>query len=144
MSFRIGMPERPSIVILREAAAPFAGRVVVRVEGSSRLDIGRMPSRKLGQLIRAARDYSFDFYQMEDGVRAEPALAGACAHRVPALRPAPRVPCEPRHEQAPGGLLPPLPGSPPLTPVGCSWPAPDNRLGYDALCVGGTARRSGG
>ena len=41
------MPEGPSIVILREAAAPFAGRVVARVDGNSRLDIQRMHRRRI-------------------------------------------------------------------------------------------------
>ncbi len=91
------MPEGPSIVILREQAAAFAGRRVLRVAGNSRvLDlprmqgktavfpgvgniiknevlhrtrvhpesrIGALPSRKLGELIRQAREYSFDFYE---------------------------------------------------------------------------------
>lgn len=41
------MPEGPSIVILREAAAPFTGRAVARVEGNSPLDIGRMRGRRV-------------------------------------------------------------------------------------------------
>ena len=41
------MPEGPSIVILREAAAGFAGRTVLRVAGNSTRDIGRMQGRKV-------------------------------------------------------------------------------------------------
>jgi endonuclease-8 len=41
------MPEGPSIVILREAVAPFAGRVVTRVGGNSRVDIQRMHRRRI-------------------------------------------------------------------------------------------------
>ena len=51
------MPEGPSIVILREAAAPFAGRVVVRVEGNSRLDIARMRGRR----VKAFRSWGKHF-----------------------------------------------------------------------------------
>ncbi len=36
------MPEGPSIVILREQVAPFAGKKVQRVEGNSKLDLQRM------------------------------------------------------------------------------------------------------
>jgi endonuclease-8 len=41
------MPEGPSIVILREDAAGFAGRKVLRVSGNSRQDIQRLQGRKL-------------------------------------------------------------------------------------------------
>lgn len=41
------MPEGPSIVILREEAARFAGRKVLRVSGNSTQDIGRMRNRKV-------------------------------------------------------------------------------------------------
>lgn len=41
------MPEGPSIVILREDAAQFAGRKVLRVSGNSTQDIDRMRNRKL-------------------------------------------------------------------------------------------------
>lgn len=41
------MPEGPSIVILREATAMFAGRKVLRVSGNSTQDIGRMLNRKV-------------------------------------------------------------------------------------------------
>jgi len=41
------MPEGPSIVILREAAAKFAGRKVLRVSGNSTQDIERLRNRKV-------------------------------------------------------------------------------------------------
>ena len=41
------MPEGPSIVILREEAARFAGRKVLRVSGNSTQDIARMQGRKV-------------------------------------------------------------------------------------------------
>lgn len=41
------MPEGPSIVILREAAAGLAGRKVLRVSGNSTQDIARMQGRKV-------------------------------------------------------------------------------------------------
>lgn len=41
------MPEGPSIVILREQAAPFSGRKVLRVGGNSKLDLSRMQGRRV-------------------------------------------------------------------------------------------------
>jgi endonuclease-8 len=41
------MPEGPSIVILREEVAPFAGRQVIDVGGNSRLDLQRMRGRRV-------------------------------------------------------------------------------------------------
>src|SRR5690606_12432769 len=41
------VPEGPSIVILREEAARFAGRTVLRVSGNSTQDIARMQGRKV-------------------------------------------------------------------------------------------------
>ena len=41
------MPEGPSIVILREQVAPFAGRKVLRVEGNSKLDLQRMRAQRI-------------------------------------------------------------------------------------------------
>lgn len=41
------MPEGPSIVILREQVAAFAGRKLLRVEGNSRLDLSRMQGRRV-------------------------------------------------------------------------------------------------
>ena len=41
------MPEGPAIVILREQAAPFSGRKVLRVGGNSKLDLSRMQGRRV-------------------------------------------------------------------------------------------------
>jgi hypothetical protein len=41
------MPEGPTIVILKEQAAAFDGRVVERVAGNSTQDIQRMRGRKI-------------------------------------------------------------------------------------------------
>ena len=46
------MPEGPSIVILREAAAGFAGRKILRVSGNSKQDIDRMRNRKVLAVLR--------------------------------------------------------------------------------------------
>ena len=51
------MPEGPSIVILREAAAQFRGRTVRAVEGDSRLDLERMQ----GQRIESLRSWGKHF-----------------------------------------------------------------------------------
>lgn len=57
------MPEGPSIVILREAAARFAGRKVLRVAGNSTQDIGRMRGRK----VLAVRSWGKHFLLQFDG-----------------------------------------------------------------------------
>ena len=44
------MPEGPSIVILREQAAGFAGKTVADVSGNSRLDLSRMRGRRVREL----------------------------------------------------------------------------------------------
>lgn len=44
------MPEGPSIVILREQAAPFAGRRVKQVSGNSRVDLERMRGQRVSEL----------------------------------------------------------------------------------------------
>jgi endonuclease-8 len=44
------VPEGPSIVLLREAAAHFARRKVLEVSGNSRLDLSRMQGRTLREL----------------------------------------------------------------------------------------------
>ena len=41
------MPEGPSIVILTEEAAKFAGKAVRKVSGNSKQDIQRMRGRKV-------------------------------------------------------------------------------------------------
>ena len=57
------MPEGPSIVILREAAARFAGRKVLRVSGNSTQDITRMQGRK----VLAVRSWGKHFLLQFDG-----------------------------------------------------------------------------
>ena len=57
------MPEGPSIVILREAAAKFAGRKVLRVSGNSTQDIARMQGRK----VLAVRSWGKHFLLQFDG-----------------------------------------------------------------------------
>ncbi|MCF6751209.1 endonuclease [Pseudomonas stutzeri] len=47
------MPEGPSIVILREQAAVFAGCTVARAEGSARLDTSRL----VGQVVRGVHSW---------------------------------------------------------------------------------------
>ncbi|NUO73448.1 MAG: endonuclease [Frateuria sp.] len=41
------MPEGPSIVILREQAAPFAGRTIRRAEGNAKIDMDRLAGRRI-------------------------------------------------------------------------------------------------
>ena len=41
------MPEGPTIVILREQAAHFAGRPILRAEGNARIDMARMHGRRV-------------------------------------------------------------------------------------------------
>ena len=41
------MPEGPSIVILREEAAPFAGRTIRRAEGNAKIELQRLPGRRV-------------------------------------------------------------------------------------------------
>jgi len=57
------MPEGPSIVILKEEAAKFAGQVVREVSGNSRQDIARMQ----GQRVRALCSWGKHFLVVFDG-----------------------------------------------------------------------------
>ena len=57
------MPEGPSIVILREEAARFAGRRIARVGGNSREPIQRLA----GQRLRALRSWGKHFLMEFDG-----------------------------------------------------------------------------
>jgi endonuclease-8 len=57
------MPEGPSIVILREEAAKFAGKTVRAVSGNSRQDIQRMQGRR----VRAIRTWGKHFLVQFDG-----------------------------------------------------------------------------
>ena len=44
------MPEGPSIVILKEAAAKFRGKTVRGTSGNSKLDLSRMEGRRVVDL----------------------------------------------------------------------------------------------
>jgi endonuclease-8 len=57
------VPEGPSIVILREQAAGFAGKIVKDVAGNSRLDLGRMRARR----VLALRSWGKHFLICFDG-----------------------------------------------------------------------------
>ena len=47
------MPEGPSIVILREEVAHFAGHTILRAEGNAKIDMQRLP----GQCVRSIRSF---------------------------------------------------------------------------------------
>ena len=55
------MPEGPSIVILRELAADFAGRKVLRVSGNSKQDLQRLQGRKLKALRSWGKHFLLEF-----------------------------------------------------------------------------------
>src|SRR5512133_3461800 len=57
------MPEGPSIVILRDEAAKFAGQIVRDVSGNSRQDLARMQ----GQRVRAICSWGKHFLVAFDG-----------------------------------------------------------------------------
>ncbi len=57
------MPEGPSIVILREEAAAFAGRSIERAEGSAKIDTSRLA----GQVVRGCHSWGKHFLiELED------------------------------------------------------------------------------
>ena len=55
------MPEGPSIVILREEAAPFTGRQIRDVAGNSRLDLQRMRGRKVREFKSWGKHFLISF-----------------------------------------------------------------------------------
>lgn len=55
------MPEGPSIVILKEEAAAFAGRKVLRVSGNSKQELGRMLNRKILSLRSWGKHFLIEF-----------------------------------------------------------------------------------
>lgn len=55
------MPEGPSLVILREQAAAFAGRTVKRVSGNSKLDLQRMHGRRIVALRSWGKHFLIEF-----------------------------------------------------------------------------------
>ncbi len=44
------MPEGPSIVILREAIAHFAGQIIRRAEGNAKIDMQRLPGQRISSI----------------------------------------------------------------------------------------------
>ncbi len=60
---RLAVPEGPSIVILREQAAAFAGRTIRWAEGNARIDMQRLP----GKQVLALRSFGKQFLiQLQD------------------------------------------------------------------------------
>ncbi len=55
------MPEGPSIVILKEEAAAFAGRKVLRVSGNSKQELARMRNRKILSLRSWGKHFLIEF-----------------------------------------------------------------------------------
>lgn len=55
------MPEGPSIVILREAAAKFAGRRVLRVSGNTKQDIDRLRNKTLKSVRSWGKHFLLEF-----------------------------------------------------------------------------------
>ena len=55
------MPEGPSIVILREAAAKFRGKTVREVSGNSKLELARMRGRKVVALRSWGKHFLIEF-----------------------------------------------------------------------------------
>jgi endonuclease-8 len=55
------MPEGPSIVLLREASAQFAGRRVLHVEGNSKQPIGQLRNRVLRDVRSWGKHFLLDF-----------------------------------------------------------------------------------
>ena len=83
------MPEGPSIVILREAAANFAGRRVLRVSGNSKQDIDRLRNRTVKAVRSWGKHFLLEFsgfsvrihfllfgsYRIDEGKDATPRLS---------------------------------------------------------------------
>ncbi|HBK45067.1 MAG TPA: endonuclease [Xanthomonadaceae bacterium] len=55
------MPEGPSIVILREAAARFRGKTVRRATGNSRLDLSRLEGRRVVSVRSWGKHFLLEF-----------------------------------------------------------------------------------
>ncbi len=83
------MPEGPSIVILREAAAKFAGRRVLRVSGNSKQDIDRLRNKTVKAVRSWGKHFLLEFsgfsvrihfllfgsYRIDEGKGAAPRLS---------------------------------------------------------------------
>ena len=59
--FAAGMPEGPSIVLLREAAERFRGRTVRQVSGNSREDLARMQGREVVDVRSWGKHFLLEF-----------------------------------------------------------------------------------
>lgn len=77
------MPEGPSILILGEQAAKFAGKTVRRVEGNSKLDLGRMQGRR----VRAVRTWGKHFLLQFAGFALRVHLLMFGSYRIDERRP---------------------------------------------------------
>ncbi|PUA28331.1 MAG: endonuclease [Cellvibrio sp. 79] len=55
------MPEGPSLVILKELAADFAGKTIVRVEGNSKIDTERLVGKKIKSLLTWGKHFLIEF-----------------------------------------------------------------------------------
>jgi endonuclease-8 len=54
------MPEGPSIVILREEAAPFAGQVIQHASGNAKIDLQRLPGHRVHALRSFGKQFLID------------------------------------------------------------------------------------
>ena len=74
--------------------------VLHRIRVHPESEIGALPSRKLGELIRRSARLQFRFLRMEEGLRAAQALPGAHEEDLPARRHAAELPQAPRPRRA--------------------------------------------
>lgn len=79
------MPEGPSIVILREAATKFAGKVVRKAVGNSKLDLTRMEGRRIKAIRSWGKHFLIDFGKFS--LRIHMLMFGS--HRIDETKPAP-------------------------------------------------------
>ncbi|GAA5007276.1 endonuclease [Pseudoluteimonas lycopersici] len=79
------MPEGPSIIILHEAAAKFAGHVVRSATGNSKLDLKRMEGRKVRAIRSWGKHFLIDFGDF--AMRVHMLMFGS--YRVDETKPAP-------------------------------------------------------
>ena len=56
----VAMPEGPTIVILREQAAHFAGRRILRAEGNARIDMARLHGRRVAAFRSWGKHFLID------------------------------------------------------------------------------------
>ncbi|MET0718793.1 MAG: DNA-formamidopyrimidine glycosylase family protein, partial [Pseudoxanthomonas sp.] len=55
------MPEGPSLLILREAAARFRGKTVRKAGGNSKLDVARMEGRRIVSIRSWGKHFLIEF-----------------------------------------------------------------------------------